>query len=292
MGKMVDLHVHTTASDGGVAPAGIVDLAERKGLRAVAITDHDTTGGIAEAVGAGRGRRLEVVPGVELSVHGGELGALHIVGLWIDGRNPDLESRLRDMVRGREDRSRRMIERLAGLGCPLDLDEVLRLAGGEVIGRPHFARAMVHRGCVGSMGEAFSRFLGRGKPAYMDRERMHAREAIGLIRRAGGVAVLAHPGLIKASPEDLEEGISALRGQGLGGVEVYYPGHSSSDVDRLSGICSRLGLAPSGGTDFHGDVRPEVELGGIAVPAEILGPLRSMAGRTTRCPGRTSGGRG
>ena len=282
MNGRVDLHVHTTASDGGVAPTGVVELAERKGLRAVAVTDHDTTGGIAEAVSAGRGRRVEVVPGVELSVHGGELGALHIVGLWVDSRNPDLESRLGDMVRGREERGRRMVARLAELGCPLDLDEVRRLAGGEVIGRPHFARALVHRGYVGSMREAFSCFLGRGKPAYMDRERMHAREAIGLIRRAGGVAALAHPGLIKASPKELEEGISVLRGQGLGGVEVYYPGHAPSDVERLSEVCRRFGLAPSGGTDFHGDVKPEIELGGIAVPAEVLDPLRSMAGRPPR----------
>lgn len=277
MKDCVDLHVHSTASDGTLSPGEIVELAERISLRAIAITDHDTTDGLQAALKAGRGGKLEVIPGVEVSVDGGELSALHIVGLWVDGGHPILARRLEKMASGREQRARKMAEKLTELGCPMDLADVRHFAGGSVVGRPHFAQAMVERGCVPSMDEAFEKFLGRGKPAYFDRERMNDTEAIGLIREAGGVAVLAHPGLIKVPAEKFESQLKRLCSAGLGGMEVYYPKHTSRDVKYLKDLCRRFDLAPSGGTDFHGSVKPEIELGALNIPAEVLGPLREKA---------------
>jgi predicted metal-dependent phosphoesterase TrpH len=273
--KFIDLHTHTTASDGSFAPAEVVGMAERAGLAAVGITDHDTTAGVAEALAAAAGLQVEVVPGVELSVNHERLGSLHILGYWIQPDHPGLAGRLEGIRGGRDDRNQKILARLASLGCPLDLSEVQEIAGGEVVGRPHLAQAMLRHGYVKSTQEAFDLYLARGKPAYMERERMSPEEALDRIRRAGGAAVWAHPGLIGLEEAELEREILALMDAGLSGVETYYPEHSSKTTDLLLKLCGRHGLAPTGGTDFHGEIKPDTKLGSLQVPASLLEGLRA-----------------
>ena len=273
--KNIDLHTHTTASDGSFAPAEVVNMAEAAGLLAVAITDHDTTAGVAEALAAGENLQVEVVPGVELSVDHARLGSLHILGYWIRPGHPDLAGRLEDIRGGRGRRNDKILAQLAELGCPLELEEVEQIAGGKVIGRPHLAQAMVSRGYVKTTQEAFDRYLARGKPAYMERERMSPEEAVDRIGRAGGVAVWAHPGLIGLGEADLEKEVLKLVAAGLSGIEAHYPEHSPETTELLLQLCRRHDLAPTGGTDFHGAVKPDVKLGSLQVPAELLEGLRS-----------------
>ena len=273
--KSIDLHTHTTASDGSFAPAEVVGMAEQAGLAAVAITDHDTTDGIGEALAAGEKMRVEVVPGVELSVSHERLGSLHILGYWIQPGHPDLAGKLEDIRGGRDKRNEKILSRLADLGCPLDLSEVQAIAGGEVIGRPHLAQAMIKHDYVQSTQEAFDRYLARGKPAYMERDRMSPAEAIDRIRRAGGVAVWAHPGLIRLEESDMEKEIEKLGAAGLSGIEAHYPEHSPETTELLLKLCDKNRLAPTGGTDFHGTDKPDVQLGSFEVPAALLEGLRA-----------------
>jgi predicted metal-dependent phosphoesterase TrpH len=273
--KYIDLHAHTTASDGSFAPSEVVGMAGRAGLLAVGITDHDTTDGVGEALAAGERLDLEVVPGVELSVDHPRLGSLHILGYWIQPDHPDLAGRLEEIRGGRDSRNQKILDRLASLGCPLDLEEVRQIAGGEVVGRPHLARAMIEHGYVQTTQEAFDRYLARGRPAYLERERMGPEEAIDRIRRAGGVAVWAHPGLIGLEEPDLEREIVELAQAGLCGVEAHYPEHSPGTTELLLSLCDRYGLAPTGGTDFHGEVKPQIQLGSLPVPAALLEGLRA-----------------
>jgi len=273
--KNIDLHTHTTASDGSFAPAEVVKMAEAVGLTAVAITDHDTTAGVTEALAAGEELALEVVPGVELSVDHARLGSLHILGYWIQLGHPDLAGRLEDIRGGRGKRNEKILARLAELECPLKLEEVEQIAGGEVIGRPHLAQAMVQRGYVNSTQEAFDSYLARGKPAYMERERMNPDEAVDRIRRAGGVAVWAHPGLVGLDESELEKEVLALVSAGLCGIECYYTEHSPRTTELLLKLCRRHDLAPTGGSDFHGAAKPTVKLGVLQVPADLLEGLRA-----------------
>lgn len=273
--RIIDLHTHTTASDGSLAPAEVVNVAEQAGLVAVGITDHDTTAGVAEALEAGEKLAVEVVPGVELSVNHERLGSLHVLGYWIQPGHPELAGRLEDIRGGRGKRNQRILARLAELDCPLDPEEVQQIAGGEVVGRPHLAQAMLKHGYVKSTQEAFDRYLARGKPAYMERERMSPAEAIERIGRAGGVAVWAHPGLIGLEESELEREVAGLVASGLSGIEAHYPEHSSQTTELLLSLCRRHDLAPTGGTDFHGAVKPDVKLGSLEVPAGLLEGLKA-----------------
>jgi predicted metal-dependent phosphoesterase TrpH len=273
--KIIDLHTHTTASDGSFAPAEVVGMAEAAGLVAVGITDHDTTAGVTEALEAGEKLKVEVVPGVELSVNHERLGSLHILGYWIQPGHPDLSGRLEDIRGGRDRRNQKILARLAELNCPLDLEEVRQIAGGEVVGRPHLAQAMLKHDYVKSTQEAFDRYLARGRPAYMERERMSPAEAIDRIGRAGGVAVWAHPGLIGLEKSELEKEVIGLVAAGLSGIEAHYPEHSAETTEMLLQFCRRHDLAPTGGTDFHGAVKPDVKVGSLEVPAGLLEGLKA-----------------
>jgi predicted metal-dependent phosphoesterase TrpH len=273
--KNIDLHTHTTASDGSFAPAEVVTMAHEAGLYALAITDHDTTAGVAEALAAGEKLTLEVVPGVELSVDHARLGSLHILGYFIQPGHPDLAGRLEDIRGGRGKRNEKILARLAELECPLKLEEIEQIAGGEVIGRPHLAQAMVKHGYVKTTQEAFDLYLARGKPAYMERERMSPEEAVGRIRRAGGVAVWAHPGLVGLEESELEREVLKLVSAGLCGIECHYPEHSPQTTGLLLKLCRRHDLAPTGGSDFHGAAKPAVKLGALQVPADLLEGLRA-----------------
>jgi len=279
---LIDLHTHSTASDGTLRPAELARAAAQAGLAAVALTDHDTVDGLAEFLAAGRDLPLETVPGVEISMQGPSL-SLHLVGLFVEPGRGDLTPGLSRLQKAREQRNAAMIQRLKELGIRLEMEEVAAASGGGLVGRPHFAQALIKRGVVRNMGEAFNRFLGAGKPAYVPKFRLEPREAIGLIRSAGGVPVLAHPGLVGIGWASLEKLVGDLKEAGLMGLEVYYSEHDANITRRLAGLAARLRLLVSGGSDFHGASKAGTALGSgkgnLAVPADLLPPLKRAAGR-------------
>ncbi len=269
----VDLHVHTTASDGSLTPAEVVQLALDRGLAAIALADHDTLAGFAEAQASAEGTGLEVVPGVEISSDW-PVGDFHILGLYVDPWDGPLNESLAAMRAARLHRARKMLEKLAALGMPLDWEEVAAFANGSsVVGRLHVARAMVRRGYVPAIPEAFQHYIGRDGPAYVPRLRMTPVEVIGLIRRAGGIAVLAHP-----AASGLVEHIPILASLGLQGIEVFYPSHSLEDVKVLLRLARQYRLLVTGGSDFHGfGVGEGAPLGSLDVPLRLLRELQQAA---------------
>lgn len=276
--KLIDLHTHSTASDGTLPPAQVARAAAEAGLAAVALTDHDTTQGLAEFMAAATPGGPELVPGVELSVERPGGGSMHLVGLWVDPAEPRFAQGLERVQTAREQRNPKIVGRLRELGVEITLDEVTAAAGGGQVGRPHFAQVLVDKGVVGGPGEAFGRFLKRGAPAYMDKERLTPGQAMELIRGAGGVSVLAHPGLLELHPAVLEQLVKDLKDQGLMGLEAYYSEHNPSQERRLLDMAARLGLVVSGGSDFHGHNKPGIRLGAgqgtLRVPATILAGLK------------------
>ena len=271
----VDLHIHTTASDGVLTPSEVVHLSLERGLSVIALTDHDTLGGVAEAHRAALGAGLEVIAGVEINSEG-ERGDLHILGYYVDPENGPLRERLQAMQQARLARAREMVRRLAAMGMSLDWDEVRALAGGEIVGRPHVARALVNRGYAQTTRETFERFIGRDGPAYVPRLRLSPADVIETIIGAGGVPVLAHP--VCSGPAAVER-VPEFVSYGLRGLEVYYPDHSPEEIEMLLELCRKHDLLVTGGSDFHG---PRVEegapLGSVYVPPECAERLRKAAG--------------
>ncbi len=266
MSSRVDLHVHTTASDGQCTPEEVVAMARTLGLRAIAITDHESTQGVGPAERAARGTGLAVVPGVEISTESA-LGEVHILGYFVEPESHDLEARLREIREARVLRARRMVERLAALGMPLNWERVRQLAAGESVGRPHIARALLEQGYVASTEQAFALYIGTGGPAYVSRLKVTPAEAIALIRSARGVPVLAHP-------LQVTELVPALARAGLKGLEASYTGYSAEEVRFLEDTARRHGLIATGGSDFHG---PDVgcgELGAATAPYDVVEQLR------------------
>jgi len=259
----VDLHAHSTASDGACAPATGVATAHAAGLAAFALTDHDTLAGIPEAQAAADACGLRLVPGVELSVHHGPL-EVHLLGLHIRDV-AGLQAKL-EVIRGhRVARAEAIVKRLGGLGVQLSMEAVLAAAAGGAVGRPHVARALIAGGFVKDNREAFDRYLGAGKPAYVDKERLEVAEGVALIHAAGGIAVMAHPG-----SEGRREAIEPLVAAGLDGLEVRHPSHSSEDVKRLAALADFFKLVPSGGSDWHGAMQGGRVLGAMQVPLAWL----------------------
>jgi predicted metal-dependent phosphoesterase TrpH len=269
-GRRIDLHAHTTFSDGVLTPEALVARAVDKRLAALAITDHDTVEAIPRARAAA-GTALQLVPGIEMST-AFEGADLHILGYYIDPNHAALCERLVGFQDERRRRAGSIVERLRELGLALELDEVLALAGPGVIGRPHVAEAMVRAGLVSGFDEAFERYLGQHAPAYVARPAFSPREAIALIHAADGVSVLAHPG--SQMPDGV---IERLRASGLRGIEVWHPQHGASTVRRYQALAQRLGLLTTGGSDFHGEHR-SVDLGELPVPISVLDPLKQAAG--------------
>jgi hypothetical protein len=270
-----DLHLHTTASDGILTPAELVAAAVKNGLQNMAVTDHDTTAGVDPALAAASHYPgLLVIPGIELAADVAS-GEVHVLGYFLDQHDPALEAALTLFRDSRRNRARQMLEKLANLGMPLDWSEVEALAKGASVGRPHVAEALVRRGYVGSIREAFDRFIGRECPAYVERHKLTPPDAVALIRKAGGAAVLAHPGFVHELARWLEEMIEA----GLAGLEVYYPAHSREVEQDLLCICRDRGLIPTGGSDYHGQMGPnEAPMGSMPVPADTIPRLRAAAG--------------
>lgn len=260
MTMLTDMHTHSTASDGQYTPAELVSLAKRKGLEALALTDHDTVDGIGEAVQAGKELGIQVLPGIELSAR--EYHTFHILGYGIAPDNPALAGLCRRMKDRRDERVDRLLAFLAEKGVKLSSDEVAEIAGGEIIGRPHFAQAMVRRGYVATNREAFDRYLDteeyhekieRGKPAV--------KECIGAIRSAGGKASLAHPYQIGIGNDELDSLVGKLTGYGLEAVECYYPKYTPEQQAFYLHLAQKYKLHVTGGSDFHGEkVKPDIGL--------------------------------
>ena len=266
----VDLHLHTTASDGKFSPSELVAMVLERDLLVIAITDHDTTEGIDEALEAARGTRLEVIPGVEISCDVPH-EEIHLLGYYLDHHHPALQGKLRAMRAARLQRAKGMLVRLAALGFPLPWEMVAELAGDGSVGRPHIAQSMLKMGYVDSTGEAFDLYIGRNGPAYVERYKLSPSEAVSLVKEARGVPVLAHPLKVTHFLPSLVEA-------GLVGLEVYYNGYSPEDIRELAALARKFDLIPTGGSDFHGpDVLDTAEMGGVWVPMESVERLRALA---------------
>jgi predicted metal-dependent phosphoesterase TrpH len=276
--RFVDLHTHTTASDGSFTPTEVVRMAAEAGLTAVAITDHDTVAGNAEAVEAGPVYGVEIVPGVEISVnHGGP--SYHMLGYFVDYEHEPLLSSLEAIRCFRDERNEKIVAKLNELDMPVTLEEIQAEARGESVGRPHVAAVLLRKGYVSSTQEAFDRYLAKGKAAYIDRDRLSAAGGIDLIRGAGGVAVFAHPCIYKwDGPDDLRRTVAEFAGMGVVGLEAHYSGHTPEDERRLTELADEFGLVVTGGSDFHGAAKPEFQLGSgtgnLAVSYECLQKLK------------------
>ena len=276
MRRFVDLHTHSTASDGSVSPEELLALAERKRLAAVALTDHDTIDGLAAArAAAGRYPNLRFVAGVEVSAQPPS-GTLHILGLGIDESTGPL-ARLLEYLRGaRTRRNPKIVALCRKLGLKISRDDVLAAAAAcgspqEVISRVHIAAALLRNGCVRSEQEAFDKYLARGKGAYVERERMTPSDTIAAIRSAGGLAVLSHPVQLKyGNLAQLERIVRGLVDHGLEGIEAYHSDHTDRQVRQYLDLAKRFGLAVTGGSDFHGPVKPQVRLGIPRVPISMI----------------------
>ena len=273
---MIDLHTHSVFSDGSKTPEELVAVAAAAKLTALALTDHDTTEGLPRFLAAAQQSVIHGVTGVEISVEH-HPGALHMLGYFFDPTHAGLQEKLAQLRAGRTERNRKILRQLQDLGLELTWDEVHALAGGEVVGRPHFARAMIARGHVKDKDEAFAKFLARGRPAYAERFRLSPADSIRMIRAAGGVAVLAHPCSLKLGQKALRALLLELRAAGLDGVEVYHSEHNSSQTKLFHQLATDLGLAITGGSDFLGALMPDIKLGrgfgGLRVGDELLEAL-------------------
>jgi len=257
----IDLHLHTTASDGVMTPSQIVNYAKSKGLLAIAITDHDTIEGLEEGLLEGERIGLEVIPGIEISAEHSP-GSMHLLGFFLDIHDPILKERLGYLQRARAERNPRMAEKLNKLGIDITFDEVLKASGGGQVGRPHFAQVLLEKGYVRSFQEAFERFLKKGASAYVEKMRFSAEESIHFISEANGVAVLAHPNTLQVSGySELENLILRLVKKGLKGIEAYYPEHSALEVAQYKTLAERHGLLVTGGTDYHGIDKNGLDIG-------------------------------
>jgi len=275
MPSRADLHTHSTYSDGVLTPKQLVDYAYSRGVRILALTDHDITDGIPEALEAARAYPdMLLIPGIEMStdVPGNEV---HVLGYFIDWQDAEFQRVLARLRDSRVDRARRMVERLAELGVPVSWERVRELASEGAVGRPHIAQALVEAGHVSSVNEAFELYLGRNRPAYVEREKMTPAEVVQLLRKVGGLAVLAHPRELEGQLDGL---LPELKAAGLVGMEVYYQDYTPEEIQRLLAWARRFDLLPLGGSDYHGLGGPQQrEPGDIPLPDEPVQQLLALA---------------
>jgi predicted metal-dependent phosphoesterase TrpH len=262
-----DLHIHSTFSDGTFAPDRIIDISKEKGLVAISITDHDTIAAVAQAKVLGDEQGIMVLSGVELSGMFKDI-EVHILGYLFDEDEHSLRERLSEMRAYRETRARKMIEKLEGHGCCITFEDVKKEAGAGAIGRPHIAQAMLAQRCIMEYKEAFTRYIGNGRPCNVPKLRLHPEEAIQLIEDAGGIPVIAHPG-------NIGDGVVVreLLDFPFKGIEVWHPDHSSSQVKRYMQFARERDLLMTGGSDSHGERRTKAEIGGIEVDASLVEAL-------------------
>ncbi len=276
----IDLHLHTTHSDGSFSTREVMDFAKQAGVAALAITDHDIVDGVPEATAIGKELGIEVVPGVEISSRLGD-SELHILGYFLDWTDPLLAERLKTLRDSRHLRNPRIVQRLNELGISITYDEVRALAGTESVGRPHIARLLMEKKLVTSAKEAFDRYLANGRPAFVDRDLPEPAEAVRWIREAGGVPVLAHPTWVRTSADGLRALVRDLKTVGLGGIEVHYSTHTPSQTTEYLDLAKHCDLLVTGGSDFHGVTKPDIEVGigrgQLKVSHTLLDPLKKAA---------------
>ncbi len=266
---MVDLHTHSTASDGTLTPTELVEVCRVEGVTTVALTDHDTIEGVEEAAAAGAARGVTVIAGIELEIEYAAPGAFHLLGLGLTRRSSELTSFLSGVHIMRQDRNARMVERMRAAGIAVHEDEIAEFAGGDVLARPHFAQFLVERGIARSIQEAFDRFLGDGKLFYEPKGASSLEEAAAVVHSAGGVAVVAHPKTLFLSISSLRERLREWKTQGLDGVEAYHSNARLTDCRKIEALAREEGLMVSAGSDYHGPQRADRRLGrtaeGIAI---------------------------
>ncbi len=279
---MIDLHTHSLYSDGSDTPEQLVRLAQKAGLSAIALTDHDTIRGVKHAIEAAEGSDLEVIPGIELSTFY-KRGEVHIVGLFVDCDNKEFLKELNHISFIREERNRKMCAKLNIMGVDIDYDNLIEIYGSKTITRSHIADYMVNNGIINDRKEAFDKYIGSGCPAHIRWEKITAKHGIDLIKSVGGVPILAHPVAYKLTNSELEELIYYLKMNGLEGMEVYYSTNSASFTDRSLHLTRKYGLLASGGSDYHGRTKPLINvgtgMGGLRVPDKLLPPIRAAAGK-------------
>ena len=243
----IDLHLHTNKSDGRLAPTELVRLAHAGGVRRMALTDHDTTDGVEEAIAEGKILGVEVIPGVELGTDS-RSGDMHMLGLFLDHQDAALQETMARFREGRVARVYKIVSNLAEVGVNISVDRVFEIAGEASVGRPHVAQALLEAGYIKNMPEAFEKWLAYGGPGDVPRDKLSPEDAIGLIHAVGGLAVVAHP----YEGKNVLDQLPGLAEAGLDGVETYYPGYGPDRVEELLGLCRTLSILPTGGTDFHG----------------------------------------
>ena len=274
--KTIDLHTHTVYSDGSMTPRELVRHACESGLSAVAVSDHDSVGGVSEAVAAGKEFGIEVVPAIELSVKSDT--ETHILGYYIDTSNAELDQKLKEVKKVRARRNEETSELLAKAGFDVKVSEAEALAPGGLVGRAHFARVMVNKGYVPSVKYAFDEYLANGRPCYSDTQCLTPEEGVSLIKSAGGGAFVAHLHLIRLEDGPLRVFLDRLKGYGLDGIEGYYTEYTPEMQDKYQKMASEMGLMISGGTDFHGKMKPHISigkgLGNMSIPYSVLEKIK------------------
>lgn len=281
--KTIDLHVHSTVSDGTMTPKDLVLYAKKKGLTAFALTDHDTIDGLAEAMATGNSINMEVIPGIELAAYYQDV-ELHILGYFIDQNDSLFLQELHHWQNARERRNIRMIERLNDLGFPITIAALQNAAGSKVITRAHYGKWLFEQGYVKNIAEAFQKYIGADSPAYIPRELPTPKDCIGMIHNAKGIAVLAHPFLYSFSEQELHQTIQSLVKDDLDGLEVIYSTHTPKQEKLLRHLASHYGLLQTGGSDFHGHIKPDIDIGigkgDLSIPYEILEKMKNLNNET------------
>ncbi len=279
---MIDLHTHSIFSDGSLTPEELSDKAKETGLTAIALTDHDCTEGLPRFMKSCERNSIVGIPGVEISIDI-QKDTMHLLGYYIDWSNVELQKALKNIRTARESRNTKILERINALGLSLKWEDVTAFAGGEVVGRPHFSQALIAKGYVADKEEAFTKYLAKGRSCYAERERLTDVQAIGVIRAAGGVPVLAHPLTLKLGNAKLKETLADLKTKGLAGVEIFYSEHTPDMIKNYLTMAADLDLIATGGSDFHGAANPKIYLGrgfgNLDIPDDIVGKLKDWRQR-------------
>ena len=275
----MELHCHSTASDGTYSPTQVVGMAAARGVRALALTDHDTTAGVTEAAGIAAQHGIALIPAVELTCSV-ERGEVHLLGYFVSVGDADFQAKLAQFRTGRDVRGEAIVAKLHTLGIPVQWERVKALAGDGAVGRPHVARALIEVGAATSVDDAFDRYLGRGRPAHVERQRLTPVEAVQLVRAAGGVPVLAHP----LSVLNIEATLAEMIPAGLLGIEAYYGAYKPEERGALADIATYHNLITTVGSDFHGDVHGGAVIGGTPGPPDVLSRLVAAAATVQSAP--------